>query len=108
MILSIMQDSFWDRIQDVRNTELGVLWRSSIVAAFYAFVLNAVPVIVSVLTFTAYVVMGNKLTASKAFTALSLFTVSASETSSDPCPLPPRLSLFSRHTVHTAFSRYYT
>ena len=71
-----LQDSFWDRIQGARNSELGVLWRTAIVASFNAFLLNAIPVIVSVATFTAYVLLGHNLTAAKAFTALSLFTVS--------------------------------
>ena len=70
-----LQDSFWDRIQGARNSELGVLWRTAIVASFNAFLLNAIPVIVSVATFTAYVLLGHNLTAAKAFTALSLFTV---------------------------------
>ena len=39
------------------------------------FLLNAIPTLVSVLTFTAYIVLGNELTAAKAFTSLSLFTV---------------------------------
>ena len=76
-----MQGSFWDRIQGVRNTELKTLWHSAIVSAVYGFLLNGVPVVVSVLTFLAYVGLGNKLTASKAFTALSLFTVSPSSIS---------------------------
>jgi len=70
-----MQDSFWDRIQGVRNEELGILWSSALVSSVYAFLLNTIPVIVSVVTFTAYVLMGNRLTAAKAFTSLSLFTV---------------------------------
>ena len=39
------------------------------------FILNAIPTLVSVLTFTAYILLGHKLTAAKAFTSLSLFTV---------------------------------
>ena len=70
-----LQDSFWDRIQGVRNQELAILWKSAIVASCYAFLLNTVPVIVSVVTFTVYVLLGNNLTAAKAFTSLSLFTV---------------------------------
>lgn len=71
-----VQDSFWDRIQKVRNQELHILWKSAIVSSMYAFLLNTIPVIVSVVTFTAYVLLGNNLTAAKAFTSLSLFTVS--------------------------------
>lgn len=65
----------WDRIQAVRNQELGTLWRSAIVQALFGFTLNTIPVLVSVLTFGVYVLLGNKLTAAEAFTSLSLFTV---------------------------------
>ena len=67
----------WDRIQGVRNEELSTLWRSFIVAALFGFTLNTIPVLVSVLTFGAYVLLGNTLTAAEAFTSLSLFTVCA-------------------------------
>ena len=40
-----------------------------------SFILNAIPTLVSVLTFTAYILLGHKLTAAKAFTSISLFTV---------------------------------
>lgn len=66
----------WDRIQGVRNQELSTLWRSFIIQALFGFTLNTIPVLVSVLTFGVYVLLGNKLTAAKAFTSLSLFTVS--------------------------------
>ncbi len=65
----------WDRIQAVRNQELGTLWRSFIVQALFGFTLNTIPVLVSVLTFGVYVLLGNKLTAAEAFTSLALFTV---------------------------------
>ncbi|CAK0780401.1 hypothetical protein CVIRNUC_005040 [Coccomyxa viridis] len=67
--------SMWDRIQDVREQELGTLWRSFIIQALFGFTLNTIPVLVSVLTFGVYVLLGNKLTAAEAFTSLSLFTV---------------------------------
>lgn len=70
-----LQWSMWDRIQAVRNQELGTLWRSFIVQALFGFTLNTIPVLVSVLTFGVYVLLGNKLTAAEAFTSLSLFTV---------------------------------
>ena len=70
-----MQWSMWDRIQGVRNNELSTLWRSFIIQALFGFTLNTIPVLVSVLTFGVYVLLGNKLTASEAFTSLSLFTV---------------------------------
>ena len=70
-----VQWSMWDRIQDVREQELGTLWRSFIIQALFGFTLNTIPVLVSVLTFGVYVLLGNKLTAAEAFTSLSLFTV---------------------------------
>ena len=70
-----MQWSMWDRIQGVREQELGTLWRSFIIQALFGFTLNTIPVLVSVLTFGVYVLLGNKLTAAEAFTSLSLFTV---------------------------------
>ena len=71
------QWSMWDRIQSVRGEELHTLWRSFIVQALFGFTLNTIPVLVSVLTFGAYVLLGNRLTAAEAFTSLSLFTVRA-------------------------------
>ena len=79
------QNPFWDRIQKVRQSELDILWKSFRVATFNSFLLNAIPTFVSVATFTTYVLLGNKLTAAKAFTSLSLFSVHC------------HLSLFSAH-----------
>lgn len=70
-----MQTPFWERIQKVRNTELDTLWKSFRVQTFNSFLLNAIPTFVSVGTFTVYVLLGNRLTAAKAFTSLSLFSV---------------------------------
>ena len=71
----MLQNPFWDRIQKVRQNELDILWKSFRVATFNSFLLNAIPTFVSVATFTTYVLLGNKLTAAKAFTSLSLFSV---------------------------------
>ena len=60
-----MQDSFWDRIQRVRNKELSILWRTFIIDSTNIFLLNAIPTVVSVSTFTAYILLGNNLTAAK-------------------------------------------
>ena len=78
-----VQWSMWDRIQGVRNQELSTLWRSFIIQALFGFTLNTIPVLVSVLTFGVYVLLGNKLTASEAFTSLSLFTVRSSHMPSE-------------------------
>jgi hypothetical protein len=92
-VIAAAQDSFWDRIQGVRNEELSILWSSALVSSVYAFLLNTIPVIVSVVTFTAYVLLGNELTAAKAFTSLSLFTV-------PPLPPPGRHPLRPSYIVH--------
>ncbi len=70
-----MQDSFWDRIQEEREHELGTLWKSFVVGALNSFLLNSLPVLVAVATFGTYILMGNNITASQAFTALSLLNV---------------------------------
>ncbi|KAK9802963.1 hypothetical protein WJX72_012534 [[Myrmecia] bisecta] len=69
------EDPFWARILAVRTDELATLWKGFVVASINSLLLNAIPVIVSVATFAAYVLLGNQLTAAKAFTSLSLFTV---------------------------------
>lgn len=63
---STWEDAFWDRIQAVRGLELGVLWKSFVVAALNVFLLNAIPTLVSVCTFGVYVLLGNELTATTA------------------------------------------
>lgn len=62
----------------MRNQELSILFKSAIVSSMYGFLLNTIPVIVAVVTFTVYILLGNNLTAAKAFTSLSLFTVRSS------------------------------
>ena len=48
--------------------ELQVLLKSSIFQAFITFVFNFTPFLVSIVTFAVYVLVGNELTAEKAFT----------------------------------------
>ncbi len=60
-----MQDSFWERIQRVRNAELGILWKTFVIDSTNVFLLNAIPTVVSVTTFLTFILMGNTLTAAK-------------------------------------------
>ena len=90
------QWSMWDRIQAVRNQELGTLWKSFIIQAFFGFTLNTIPVLVSVLTFGVYVLLGHRLTAAEAFTSLSLFTVRAAPRARH-CPTAFSWCLFRFH-----------
>eukprot|EP00898_Chlorokybus_atmophyticus_P000774 jgi/Chlat1/1698/Chrsp127S01927 len=69
------EDSFKKKINDVRGSELSWLRKSSYLVAVNYFILGVVPVLVSVATFAVYSLMGNQLTAAKAFTALALFGV---------------------------------
>lgn len=68
------QWSFWDRVQSVREQELSTLWKAFVLQALNSFTLNAIPVLVPVATFAMYLLLGHTLTASAAFTSLSLFT----------------------------------
>ena len=61
----VMQGSFLRRIMDARGSELSTLWRSFIVSSLNAMLLNAVPILVSVGTFAAYVLLGHNLSAAK-------------------------------------------
>lgn len=63
---STWEEAFWDRIQAVRGLELAVLWKSFVVGALNVFLLNAIPTLVSVCTFTVYVLLGNQLDATTA------------------------------------------
>lgn len=66
-------------MQAVREQELATLWKAFVLQALNSFTLNAIPVLVPVATFAMYLLLGHTLTASAAFTSLSLFTAR-------PCP----------------------
>uniref|UniRef100_A0A1D1Z5A5 ABC-type xenobiotic transporter n=2 Tax=Anthurium amnicola TaxID=1678845 RepID=A0A1D1Z5A5_9ARAE len=67
--------SFQSKVQSIRNDELSWYRRSQFLAAFNSFVLNSIPVIVTVTSFGMYSLLGGELTPAKAFTSLSLFQV---------------------------------
>ncbi|EER20620.1 mgATP-energized glutathione s-conjugate pump, putative [Perkinsus marinus ATCC 50983] len=71
------EDSFKLKTEEARDKELSKLKDYAEVRAFNSFLINAIPVLVSVVSFGAYVLIpGNPpLTAVKAFTSLSLFNV---------------------------------
>lgn len=64
-----------ERIQSTRTEELGLILRSFVIRQFNAFILMATPTLVTTLTFIAYVLLGNDLTATKAFTSIALFAL---------------------------------
>lgn len=66
---------FRTRITSVRAKELSILWKSFKLSALNTLILQTVPTLVTIATFSAYVLLGHELTANKAFTSLSLFAV---------------------------------
>ncbi|XP_078432524.1 ABC transporter C family member 2-like [Wolffia australiana] len=67
--------SFQSKIQNIRNDELSWFRRSQLWAACNSFVLNSIPVLVTVSSFGLFTLLGGNLTPAKAFTCLSLFQV---------------------------------
>ncbi|GFR60827.1 multidrug resistance-associated protein 7-like [Elysia marginata] len=64
---------FMDCIKAARVNELKCLQGRKYLDALCVFFWATTPVLISILTFTTYVLLGNKLTAAKVFTSLSLF-----------------------------------
>ena len=69
------EDSFKERINSVRTKELGLLWEAKLLQMWNSFFINAIPVFVTVLTFSIYAVFIGTLTAEKAFTSIAYFAV---------------------------------
>ncbi|ERM99159.1 ABC transporter C family member 2 [Amborella trichopoda] len=69
------EQSFQSKVQGVRNDELSWFRRASLLGACNSFILNSIPVLVTVVSFGMYTLLGGELTPAKAFTSLSLFAV---------------------------------
>ncbi|XP_062185916.1 ABC transporter C family member 2-like isoform X2 [Phragmites australis] len=69
------EHSFQSKVQDIRDDELSWFRRAQLLAALNSFILNSIPVIVTVVSFGVYSLLGGDLTPAKAFTSLSLFAV---------------------------------
>ncbi|XP_042465010.1 ABC transporter C family member 2-like isoform X2 [Zingiber officinale] len=69
------EQSFQSKVQTVRNDELSWFRSAQLLAAFNSFLLNSIPVFVTVASFGVYSLLGGDLTPAKAFTSLSLFAV---------------------------------
>ncbi|KAM6551932.1 hypothetical protein CsatB_001740 [Cannabis sativa] len=67
--------SFQSRVQDMRNDELSWFRKAQLLAAFNSFILNSIPVVVTVVSFGIFTLLGGDLTPARAFTSLSLFAV---------------------------------
>nr|XP_027086286.1 ABC transporter C family member 2-like [Coffea arabica]XP_027086287.1 ABC transporter C family member 2-like [Coffea arabica] len=69
------EDSFQSKVQNVRNDELSWFRRAQLLAALNSFILNSIPVVVIVVSFGMFTLLGGDLTPARAFTSLSLFAV---------------------------------
>ncbi|GAX80188.1 hypothetical protein CEUSTIGMA_g7626.t1 [Chlamydomonas eustigma] len=66
---------FLSRVSQVRSKEIAMLWRVSLLNACILFILNSLPTIIPVATFSAYLLLGNNLSSTEAFVSLALFNV---------------------------------
>ncbi|KAJ6886454.1 hypothetical protein NC651_026975 [Populus alba x Populus x berolinensis] len=69
------ESSFQAKVQGVRDDELSWFRKASLLGAFNSFILNSIPVMVTVISFGMYTLLGGNLTPARAFTSLSLFAV---------------------------------
>ncbi|KAG1338494.1 ABC transporter C family member 2 [Cocos nucifera] len=69
------EQSFHSKVLSIRNDELSWFRRAQLLAALNTFMLNSIPVVVTVVSFGMYSLLGGDLTPAKAFTSLSLFSV---------------------------------
>ncbi|KAG0501841.1 hypothetical protein HPP92_001913 [Vanilla planifolia] len=69
------EQSFQAKVQSIRNDELSWFRSAQLLAACNSFILNSIPVFVTVISFGVYSLLGGDLTPAKAFTSLSLFAV---------------------------------
>ena len=69
------EDVFTEKVQKTRKDELKYLAGRKYLDALCVFLWATTPVLISVLTFVMYVMLGNNLTAAKVFTAVALFAM---------------------------------
>ncbi|XP_029130585.1 ABC transporter C family member 2 isoform X2 [Cajanus cajan] len=69
------ESSFQSKVQVARNDELSWFRKASLLGALNGFILNSIPVFVTVITFGVFTLLGGDLTPARAFTSLSLFAV---------------------------------
>ncbi|XP_027368270.1 ABC transporter C family member 2-like [Abrus precatorius] len=69
------ESSFQSKVLIVRNDELSWFRKASLLGACNGFILNSIPVVVTVISFGVFTLLGGDLTPARAFTSLSLFSV---------------------------------
>ncbi|KAL3616846.1 Canalicular multispecific organic anion transporter 1 [Castilleja foliolosa] len=69
------ENSFKSKVQIMRDDELSWFRKAQLLSACNTFILNSIPVFVTVISFGMFTFLGGDLTPSRAFTSLSLFSV---------------------------------
>ncbi|XP_010522092.1 PREDICTED: ABC transporter C family member 2 [Tarenaya hassleriana] len=69
------ENSFQSKVQTVRDDELSWFRKAQLLGAMNMFILNSIPVLVTIVSFGVFSLLGGDLTPARAFTALSLFAV---------------------------------
>ncbi|KAI4303677.1 hypothetical protein MLD38_039277 [Melastoma candidum] len=69
------EKSFQSRVNSIRTEELSWFRRAQLLSAFNNFILNSIPVVVTVTSFGTFTWFGGDLTPAIAFTSLSLFSI---------------------------------
>ncbi|MFS7931640.1 putative ABC-type xenobiotic transporter [Helianthus anomalus] len=69
------ENSFQEKVQSVRTEELSWYQQVQMLGALNTFILNSIPVVVIVVSFGLFTLLGGDLTPARAFTSLSLFAV---------------------------------
>ncbi|KAF9620671.1 hypothetical protein IFM89_013971 [Coptis chinensis] len=69
------EQSFQSKVQDVRSEELSWFRKAQLLGALNSFILNSIPVVVTVISFGMFTLLGGDLTPARAFTSLALFAV---------------------------------
>ncbi|CAN1227639.1 ABC transporter C family member 2 [Linum grandiflorum] len=69
------ENSFQAKVQSVRDDELSWFRKASLLGALNGFIINSIPVLVTVVSFGVFTLLGGNLTPAVAFTSLSLFAV---------------------------------
>ena len=69
------EESFEATITAIRDIELHDLRKAAYLGSIVMFMWMSTPLFVSIVTFTTYVLLGNELTATTAFTSLALFNI---------------------------------
>ncbi|KAH7544598.1 hypothetical protein FEM48_Zijuj01G0002700 [Ziziphus jujuba var. spinosa] len=67
--------SFQSKVLSVRTEEFSWFRKASLLGALNRFILNSTPVVVTVISFGMFTLLGGDLTPARAFTSLSLFAV---------------------------------